>query len=276
MNGLATEQTAYYATLILTTGVLIASLEDLASVGIFAGGGLLNWDVLALQNRHTASSWTGWLGARLFGLRGMTFTVAFRVVAALLLMVGSWDRKTTAVFLGVTYLGLLSLNLRSPYGLDGAHQMYRFCFGGLFLFQLVTPNTIATRSCLYFIGMQSVFSYLVSGANKLVSPSWRSGAAMTGIFSASLYGNRRLFEILNKRPLVAGLLSWGVILFECSMIFAPFVGDRYCLVFLGMGFLFHISNAILMGLNGFLFAFVGTYPPIFLLAHNLQHGIRAL
>jgi len=262
-------QATHYATVILSAGVLVASVEDLALMRVFARGGVLDWGILELQNRLTAGGWTGRWAARVFGRRGMAVTAAVRGLAAGVMVAGLPGKAVAALMLGAIYLCLLSLTLRSPYGLDGAHQMYRICVGALFLCQVVTPDSVAARACLYFIGVQAVLSYLVSGGSKLVSPSWRSGSAMIGIFSASLYGNRSFFNVLHAAPWLARLLSWTVIMFECSMVVAPFVGARGCLILLASGVLFHVANAILMGLNGFVFAFVGTYPCVYLLARDL-------
>jgi hypothetical protein len=126
--------------------------------------------------------------------------------------------------------------------------------------------------CLGLIAAQALFSYLVSGLAKLGSPVWRGGAALSGIFSASLYGNQRFFLLLNNSPCLAWLLSWTVIVFE--WFYGARSTTRQPLVHSDAVYRLLISrrNRDSKGLNGFFFAFVGTYPAIYWLSHGIRHA----
>jgi len=48
---------------------------------------------------------------------------------------------------------------------------------------------------------------------------------------------------------------------ECSFPLAIVVGSPPCLALVAWGVLFHLMNAVVMGLNSFFWAFVATCPP---------------
>ena len=97
---------------------------------------------------------------------------------------------------------------------------------------------------------------------------WRSGRALIGVLGTDVYGHRQAYAFLSKHLGIARLLSWIVILFECGFCLVFLVDLRVGLWIFAGGVCFHVINAVLMGMNGFLFAFVATYPCI---AYCAQH-----
>jgi len=80
---------------------------------------------------------------------------------------------------------------------------------------------------------------------------------------------------LSRRYWLAITLSWAIIVFECSFFLVFFIDLKYVMILLAMGVLFHLTNAIVMGLNGFLFAFTAAYPAVFYCVLTAQDlGIR--
>jgi len=77
-----------------------------------------------------------------------------------------------------------------------------------------------------------------------------------------IYGHDGLGRWLDLRPGLSKALCWGTIAFECSFILAFIAEPKLLTALLLGGALFHASAALFMGLNGFFFAFVATYPAI--------------
>ncbi|MGH9445314.1 MAG: hypothetical protein ACRD3O_06275 [Terriglobia bacterium] len=249
-------------TFIAATGVLITSLEDLVDLRLFRAEGLLNWDVMRLQGTWSARGWSGRVSNILFNYRGFKIFLSMRLVAATTLFLFA---KNHAVFLLsclIILLSLVALSIRAVYGLDGAHQMFIVIFGALFLGGIAGENSIAQIFSVWFIALQAGMSYFISGVNKLFSSVWRSGDALIGIFGTRSYGHSATYSLISTRPTLARVLSWTVILFECGfcLIFAVHLHFAFWILLIGL--VFHISTAISMGLNGFFFAFVATYPCI--------------
>jgi hypothetical protein len=165
---------------------------------------------------------------------------------------------------GILVVKLLS-HLRSPYGgLDGSDQMQVILFSSLAVFYLV-PGAETQTFALLFIAAQALLSYLSAGLAKLVSPAWRSGAAISGIMSTDNYGSRIINSWMQKNMTAAAVLCWMVILFECLAPATVFAGPVPCLVFIGCALVFHLTIAFIMGLNTFVWSFGATYPAILFL-----------
>lgn len=252
----------YITALTAAAGVLIISLEDLVDLKLFRLDGLLSWDVIRLQDTWSAGGWSGRLSDVLFNYSGFKIFLALRLIAAItLLLLG--ENHVIFLFSCLTILlSLIALSIRAVYGLDGAHQMLIVIFGALFLGGIGSENSVTRIFSVWFIALQVGMSYLISGVNKLFSSVWRSGDALIGVFGTRTYGHPAAYTLIRTRPPLARTLCWTVIIFECGFCLVFAVPLIFALWILAAGAIFHISTAILMGLNGFFFAFVATYPCI--------------
>jgi hypothetical protein len=68
--------------------------------------------------------------------------------------------------------------------------------------------------------------------------------------------------VVQSWPPLAYALCWGTILFESAFVMAPILPQQALLVLLAVAATFHVAVAIIMGLNGFVWSFVATYPAI--------------
>jgi hypothetical protein len=156
-------------------------------------------------------------------------------------------------------IGLFTI--RSPYGQDGADQMAWILITGLALISVVaTP--VAKTAFLWFIALQSCFSYATAGIAKASAEGWRDGRYLVGICNTRIYGNVHFAQFLASRPALAKLLSLLIIVWESLFPLVLIVPIPFALAILVSGMLFHLANAQIMGLNTFLWSFVATYPAI--------------
>jgi hypothetical protein len=254
---------------ILCMGMLVKALEDLRSCKLFSDNGLLSWRVLRTESR--SSFVQSRLLEFIFGTRTRTLIfLVIRVCLALLaiLLFLFYPKDALLNLLGILLTLLLFgaqylLSLRSKIGLDGAHQMGIIILVGFCIGMLFPTEPIQIASCL-FIGTQLILSYFVAGVAKLVSHQWRSGVAIHWILWTRTYGLGVNVPLLNGT--LGVVACWSVILFEVTFPFSLLHSD-VALIWLGIGVCFHIGNAVLMGLNGFLFAFLAAYPSFLAALH---------
>ena len=249
-------------TYVATIGVMIASVEDLVGLKLVRPGGLLSWDVLKLQGSWSVRGWSGRVSAALFDYGGSKVLLAMRLIGGSALLIAYGSRPVFLIATLAILLSLVALSLRAVYGLDGAHQMYVVIFGALFLGGVAGQDSIAGVFSVWFIALQAGMSYLIAGLNKLVSPLWRNGEGLTGILGTRVYGHPVAYAMVSGNALLAKTLSWTIIVFECCFCLVFLVNPDIALSILLAGTLFHLTTAVIMGLNGFFFAFVATYPCI--------------
>ena len=126
----------------------------------------------------------------------------------------------------------------------------------------VVPSAGVELGCLWYISIQLSASYFIAGIVKLRQRSWRTGAALPAIFALPQYRVPRISQLLTDHPGAARLLSWGILLFEIAFPLA-LSGPQSCAFFLGLAFLFHLANALILGLNRFLWIWPAAYPALY-------------
>lgn len=124
---------------------------------------------------------------------------------------------------------------------------------------LGAPET-ALRAGLWYICIQAVTSYFMSGWVKLLRPEWRSGRAMTIFLNGAIYGPLPAGHPL-RRPTLAFLGSWAFILWECAFPFA-LVGPAHAMAFCAIAAGFHLLVYRFFGLNRFFWAWMCSFPAI--------------
>jgi hypothetical protein len=170
-------------------------------------------------------------------------------------------------FVLLTAITLYSYRQRKT-GKDGSDQLriltllsYSLCF--------LLDDENRQLVSIYFTGMQIVIGYTTSGTVKLLSKYWRKGDVLSGVLSTYSYGVPRVSIFLKNNPLVEKTVSHSAIMIMLAVpitFLLPYQAPL--LIVLGLALCFHISTAILMGLNDFLYTFPVGYPGVILL-HSL-------
>lgn len=163
-------------------------------------------------------------------------------------------------FLFVSSL-LISQRFRGSFN-GGSDYMSLILLSSLSL-QSLLPYPFVTKGVLWYIALQSATSYFIAGLVKIKQRSWKTGEAMTQFIHSPNYNPPSFVKkVLAKKPL-ALTASWLVMGFELffPLIFALSPGAG--LYWLGAGFLFHLNNTFLFGLNRFLIIWAATYPALY-------------
>ncbi len=118
----------------------------------------------------------------------------------------------------------------------------------------------AWRAGLWYVSLQAITSYFISGWVKLLRAEWRRGEAMTIFLNAAIYGPLSPGHPLRK-PWVARLASWAFIGWECVFPLA-LVHPSLAGVFCAVAAVFHFLVFWFFGLNRFFWAWIAAFPAI--------------
>lgn len=268
------ESVALWCGLPLAAAVAVDSLEVIADRRHLRPGGLFAFPVLASGRRVLLS---GPLAAPLEYLFGYPVVLALPLLqlaaAGVLVAAAVAGGPTLAASAGLAALAILAarmlLHLRNQFGLDGSNHMI-LVSSTVIAVVLLVPDPQAQALGLYYLTAQLVLAYATSGSAKAISPEWRSGQAIATITSTMTWGIPRLGAFLERHEVVGRLLCWSVIVFECSVPLLFVAGTPGALAIIAGGLAFHVSVAVVMGLNTFLWSFASAYPALLYTAHHVD------
>jgi uncharacterized membrane protein (DUF485 family) len=256
--------------LLVSVGCLIASLELLAIKWEFGTAGLFSWNVLRTLSRATLRLGAGKSNAVISHPGFVPAITGVRALAVVtLILFGNYHELSTACII-VVIAASVFMYWRAPLGMDGSDQMSILIFVAVTIYKLFPGDIWVARASLWFIAIQGCLSYLVAGVAKLISPVWRNGEAVRRILGTRSYGSSKVAPLVANRRGVCIGLSWLLMLFECSFPLALAFGKTGFATFAVLGVIFHVTNALVMGLNTFVWAFVATYPAIFFCAMSFR------
>jgi hypothetical protein len=241
-------------------GVAVSCLEILRFPRPLKADGLMSWEVSRLRIGFFVRPGVEGLLSRAFSYPSTLALVGARLAAAATLAAGVAGGWATALVWVVAVTGI-GFSLRCPFGLDGADQLYTLIFCGLAVARSAGGET-PQRLFLWWLAAHVAVAYLTSGLAKLYSHTWRSGAAIPGVFGTAMYGNPAVGAWLKRRPRLSRAMAFAVIAGEIALPLCLVAPPSAALILLGCGVVFHLSTAVLMGLNSFLWAFVATYPAL--------------
>lgn len=226
---------------LLGLGISLQSAELLSTRHSHARGGVLEGPPV-----------TPWLGLRL--VLALTLVAAPMpplswlavIVHALLLLNSVW----------------LTVRSRGPV-CGGSDSMFFQVQLGLLIASLGFLEPALVKLGLGWIAAQSVLSYFLAGVSKLRSAGWWNGRALQNLLGSE--GPYVLFapaRRLASSRLVCAVLGGGMIALELvfpAVLILPIEGKAALLT---LGLLFHLANALLLGLNRFVWAWAATYPAL--------------
>lgn len=204
-----------------------------------------------------------WLKAtlnHLFQPKPYTAWLCLRGALALALMFGQLG-LTGAALLFVMAL-LLLLRWRGAFN-GGSDFMTLVGLSGLLLSHLVGTFTDASfgwQAGFWYITLQTVSSYFVSGWVKLLRPEWRSGQALPFFLDTGVYGPLAHNSIYRNRT-VALVCSWAFTLWEGFFPLA-LLDLRLAVLWCAVAAVFHFLVFWFLGLNRFFWAWLSSFPAI--------------
>ncbi len=126
--------------------------------------------------------------------------------------------------------------------------------------QALGQGDLGWTAALWYVTLQTVTSYFVSGWVKLLRPEWRSGAALPVFLDSGVYGPLPESSVF-RRPRVARAISWGFTVWEGCFVLA-LLDQRLALLFCASAVLFHFLVYRYFGLNRFFWAWLASFPAV--------------
>ncbi|HEY0253879.1 MAG TPA: hypothetical protein VGC41_20255, partial [Kofleriaceae bacterium] len=115
-----------------------------------------------------------------------------------------------------------------------------------------------------YIAAQLILSYAISGIAKLREPSWRDGTALPSLLANPQYNAPAWALRLAGRPVSYALLGFEV-LFPLAL-----TSRVACMSFLAIAAAFHLGNAIVLGLNRFLWTWLAAFPALWFWVERMR------
>ena len=123
-----------------------------------------------------------------------------------------------------------------------------------------SDSTTAWTMAFWYVTLQSLGSYFVSGWVKLLRPEWRSGRALTVFLDQAVHGPLSDNSPF-RSPKVALICSWSFMLWEGLFPLALW-NLQVAAVFCTVAAVFHFLVFWFFGLNRFFWAWLSTFPAI--------------
>ncbi len=262
------ENPELFVSRLLFVGLILEALETYRMRQAFDAGGIFSRANLALLTGSTLPYMR--IGSTLGGGNAITVAIIVQAFAALIVIV--WGTHTAPGIAGVLVCLAANAYLRArrQIGGSGAEQLTFIVLVTFGLVVLAGATESARRIGDVFIAAQVLLAYLVSGISKAASPVWRTGGAMAGILSTEGYGIPSVARFLSEHPFLDRLICSSVITWECAFPLVLIAPRPLMIVMFATGVLFHLSCAIVMGLNRFVWAFCGCYPAVWATAMLLR------
>jgi hypothetical protein len=175
--------------------------------------------------------------------------------AALLAGIAPFAVLTSLLVLGIAVLHRFD----GPYN-GGSDRLGLLMLACLWIAR-ASPDGLAPQAAMGYLAVQVVASYALAGAAKVVHPDWRSGRALADVFQFSAYPVSESLRRLRAYPRVLPAASWGVMLLELGFPLA-LADVRALWAALACAALFHLSAALLFGLNRFFWTWLAAYPAL--------------
>lgn len=244
---------------ILSLHIVLTSAQFYSKRDMYREGGVLSWRV---GRYHVESSILGRLLSSIIREPCFPLLLLVRLVVGLSLGVLAVIGVVSSLLLLSLFVLDVAVIMRHHGGLSGDLHMALVLSAGLTVASLSSLGSTLFVMAMGFIAIQAILSYFMAGGMKIVSQIWRHGTAVREIFGTRTWGNERLYAVLDRSPALCLLGAWSVMLFEVFFPIVLVVDQRFVHVFLAVGVLFHLSNAVFMRLNGFLIAFPASYPAV--------------
>jgi hypothetical protein len=246
--------------------LVITFAEKLAEAHLYAADGLMSWNILSFDRADSGALFRpGVLSQSLFGKAGTSAGHVLGIVGVGLMWWGPVRSYAFSAGMLAIVLSCVLMQLRTVYAGDGAQQMNLLIGVAILLGFNAWARPLTGVVCLLFIAAQSMLSYFVSGAAKVISPIWMRGDALRKIMGTTAFGSELGFRLASIHPQFTRMLCRVTVVVE--MLFPVLVlGPKWMMIlFMLWGASFHVANAVLMGLNTFVWSYLATYPALYFL-----------
>lgn len=240
--------------------ICISSLQNIVNAKLFYAEGILSWNIVRLKYPYKFFSSN--LADVIFSGRAYLLLN----VILILLLVFLVFRPVSFLFLTLLVVYYI-VYFRSSLVTNGSNQV-----NSVALLIITISQLIHTRYCamlgINMLAVNSILCYFTSGYHKVFQSKWRSGFYLKAILFTRTYSLPGIANNLNRFKYY-GHLSVFIIIWELSFLISPVMPGFLLGAVLTIGVTFHLFIGVVMGLNTFIWSFIGTYPAILFLNHYL-------
>lgn len=249
---------------LISIAAFLQGLEMLLAKKCWSEGGLWSWSILKKEYSGRLEKFLD------FCLKPQGFQILMALQTALALInifVGS--HLINGFLFGTVFL--TAVRWRGTFN-GGSDYMTALVLAASFIAGFFAKDSLGQLACFAYIGIQSIMSYFVAGIAKIKQGSWHNGKALTQFLLHSNYLVDSTTKSLVNKPSFALMASIIILIFECT--FPVVLLDlRLCLIYLCVGFLFHLENFFVLGLNRFVFAWLASYPAIYYISNYISENL---
>lgn len=233
----------------------IAALELIWVRGALSDWGVFAWPILR-RELATAPRVIRGLADATFSYRGTLALLALQLAGGLAL---PWLQHPAPAWIAFGTTLLIAIRFRGSYN-GGSDAMLLIVLLALGLAR-TAPGTDVAAAGLAYAAAQLVLSYVIAGIAKLGDPAWRDGSALAILTNLPHYRVPVRMRRLAARPMLVRVLAWAMLAFECTFPVA-LVHPTVCVIYLSIGAMFHLANALAFGLDRFLWTWLAAYPAL--------------
>jgi hypothetical protein len=258
--------------------LLIQTLEYLRMGKATRNEGLWSW---SLQRADIPNAPARAVLDVLFKPRVHQFHLLLRLLGAVVLAL----QGASLPLIGFLFLGNLLILIRWRGAFNGGSDfMTLVVLTGLLISQVLGALGLVPLGWFagfWYIAIQSITSYFMSGSVKVLRPEWRNGSAMSIFLNGAIYGPLPVTHVLRNKWL-AMLGSWAFMVWEILFPLS-LIDPRLAVVFCSVAALFHFLVFWFFGLNRFFWAWLCSFPAIIWCSaqfsgqiHGFTHLLMAL
>jgi hypothetical protein len=242
---------------------VVAALELVWIRHAVSDAGVFRWATLR-RDFAGAPAVVRAIADRVFCARGIQIVIAVQLASGLAL---PWLAHPAPAWLAFATTFAIAIRFRGSYN-GGSDSMLLVVLLALALARSAPGGWLAPAALAY-AAAQLVLSYFIAGVAKLRDPRWRRGTALPILVQLPHYGVPARAQAILSRPGVARVATAAMLGFECGFPVA-LLDPTVCLGLLGAGVAFHLGNAVVFGLNRFLWAWLAGYPALVFWVERLR------
>ena len=134
----------------------------------------------------------------------------------------------------------------------------------------LSQSDIAIQASVYFIAFQMIVAYSTPGWFRTFDNDWHNGTKILGVMRTETFGRDGVWNLLRNNPRFTKLVSSSIAIWETLFILYFLLPPEILLVALLIGVIFHYTNAVVMGLNIFIWSFIESYPAVFYASQEIR------
>ena len=250
-------------------GGLLANFEWLQLAEHFKNGGLYSSKTREIRLPNIVGNKFVKLFSSIFSYPNFLLLFVLRIILIVTLFFTINNPLTFGFLCLLLVLIAIIISIRGNEGTTGADQIntITLLIVGLCI---LSPTKLVWITGIISLAILLIIAYSTSGWIRILQPTWRNGKDLLVVLRQHTYGNKFVWNIGKKNPNLIKFTSLSILIFECLAPIIIFMPLKVVLVYLVVGVVFHLLNALIMGLNIFVWSFISLYVSYLWLAYKLD------